>query len=170
MTRALWAGARAAGRLGDLATARAWVDEALARSRAASDVSLLICCLFGKGSILFSAGDDAWRAAAGEAVELARAWKMEILLRWAVLERSWMRLATGQGDPEEMRETVDALGKAGADPLEAEARYALYHALKAAGKDGQAEYDKARQQFARLKMAWHLAKVDQGEPLLGMPA
>ncbi len=166
MARALWAGARAAGRLGDLATARPWIEEALARSRASTDVPTIICCLLSQASILFVAGDDAWQPTADEAVTLAHAWKMEILLRWATLERSWMRLAIGQADIDEMRAAAEAFAKAGAGPLEAEARYALYHALQAAGQDAQAEYDAAREQFERLKMEWHNAKLANRERLL----
>jgi tetratricopeptide (TPR) repeat protein len=163
---ALWAGARAAGRSGDLETARGWAGQAVERSRAAGDPAMLIPVLFGQASVLFLGGDEGWRAAADEAVALATAWKVEILLRWATLERSWMQMVTGQGDVEEMRSTVASFAKAGAGPLEAEARYALHHALKAAGEDAQAEYDQAREAFERLGMQWHLGKVDKREPLL----
>lgn len=162
----LRAGARAAGRLGDLRTAKPWSQETVERSRLASDVSALIPALFGEASILFLAGDDAWRSVADEAVDLAAAWKMEILLCWAMLERSWMRLAVGQADVEEMRGTVEALAKVSVGPLEAEARYALYHGLKMAGEDAQAEHDIAREQFERLKMEWYLGKVEKREPAL----
>jgi hypothetical protein len=127
---------------------------------------MLIPALLSKASILFLAGDDSWGAMADEAVGLAAAWKVDILLRWAMLERSWMWLAAGQADVEEMRGTADALSKAGAGPLEAEARYALCHALRVAGQDAQAEYDKAREEFARLQMEWHAGKVERQEPLL----
>jgi hypothetical protein len=166
VTTALWAGGRAAGRLGDLQTAKPWNQEAVERSRAAGDVPALIPALLSQASILFLASDDAWRAVADEAVGLAAAWQMEILLRWAMLERSWMRLVDGQADVKEMRETAEALSKAGAGPLEAEAHYALYHALKTTGVDGQAEYDKAREQFGRLRMEWHLSQVERRELLL----
>jgi tetratricopeptide (TPR) repeat protein len=163
---ALWTGARAAGRQGDLATARDWLAQALDRSRAAVDPATLIPALFSQASVLFVGGDDGWQASADEAVALATAWKLEVLLCWAMLERSWMQLATGQGDVEEMRSTVESLAKAGTRPLEAEARYAFYHALKVSGADAQTEYDQAREAFERLSMQWHLGKVEKRELLL----
>ncbi len=169
--RGLWPGARAAARVGDLATAKAWIEESIEASRQTDDVAACIAGTFSQSSILFLAGDQAAALrAADQAVALAEVWKMEILLRWAMLERSWVRLPSGQEDLEEMRATVESLAKAGAGPLEAEARYALYHALKAAGQDAREEYEKAREQFLRLKMEWHLAKAEKNEPLLAGPA
>lgn len=166
---ALWAGARSASRAGDLPTAQGWIDQALTISRDVADVEARIAALLSHASILLLAGDDAALPAADAAVTLGNAWKMEILRRWAMLERSWLRLAAGKPDLEEMRATAASLAKSGPAPLEAEAWYALYHALAAAGQDGQIEYDKAREMFTRLKMAWHLAKVEAKAPLLGRP-
>lgn len=163
---ALWAGARSASRAGDLPTARAWIDQALEVSRAGADTTARIAALFSQALILQSAGDAAALATADRAVILADAWKMEIPRRWAMLERSWLRLVAGQPDLDEMRATAESFAKSGTGPLEAEARYALYHALNGAGQDGQIEYAKAREQFTQLKMVWHLAKVEAKEPLL----
>jgi hypothetical protein len=163
---ALWAGARSASRAGDLPAAQAWIEQALDASRSGGDISAQIAARFSQASILLLAGDDTALAIADQAVALADAWKMEILRRWAMLERSWLRLAAGQSDTDETRATVESFARSGAAPLEAEARYALYHALRAAGQDGQAECDKAREQFAALKMSWHLDKADRHEPLL----
>lgn len=164
---ALWAGARAAGRLGDLPTANAWVEEAIQVSRQTDDISNLIAGLFSKGSILLLGGNrEEALAVADQAVELGGTWRHEILWRWAILERAWVRLAAGQVDVDELRATAEAFGKFGAGGLEAEAQYALYHAMKAAGQDAQTVYDKAVEQFARLKMNWHLDKAKAGEPLL----
>lgn len=164
--RRLWAAARSAGRAGDLPTARAWVDQSLEASRSADDVSSLVAALFSQASILSLAGEASAMDIADRAVTLADAWNMEILRRWAMLERSWLRLAAGQPDLDEMRATLDSFTKIGCAPLEAESRYALYHALQAANQDAQADYDKARQQFTTLKMVWHLARLEANDPLL----
>lgn len=163
---ALWAGARAACRQRDLPTAAAWADQAIQLGRKTSDPSVLVPALLSKASVLFLGGQEDWRSAADEAIALARAWKVEILLRWAMLERSWIHLAANRADVEEMRATADSLAKTGAAPLEAEARYALYHALTAAGADAQTEYDQAQAAFTRLRMTWHLDRAEKRERLL----
>lgn len=162
----LWAGARAAAILGDASTAISWVDQALQTSRQPGDRSAEIASLSAKGTILSAAGDTAAALAmADQAVHLATRWRHDILLRWVMLERSWIRLAMGQADVDEARQIAEAFSKFGAGVLEARAGYALYRCLKASGQDAQTDYAKALEQFERLKMDWHLAKARAGEPL-----
>lgn len=164
----LWAGARSASRLGDLVTARTWIDEAIQTAGESADIGSLTASLFSKASILLLPGEAAAAlGAADQAVELGSTWRHEILRRWAMLERCWVRLAAGRVDVDEIRATAEAFGKFGAGALRAEAHYALYHSLKATGQDAQVEYQEATEQFEQLKMDWQLARAKAGEPLVG---
>jgi len=163
---ALWAGARSAARLGNLETARAWAMQARTISRQ-DDLPALTGAYLAEATMAVLTGDPSGAIpAADRAVALANAWNADILRHWAMLERSWIRMAAGQIDLDEMRTTVAAFAKSGAGTLEAEAWYALHHALESTGQPSQAEYNKAQEQFERLKMDWHAAKASSNETLL----
>lgn len=163
----LWAGSRATLMAGDVPTARTWAEQAVDISRQAGDLGAAAQAALSLAFVEARSGDiAAARAAADRAVMLAERWNVEVLRRWVLLGRSWLRLAAGQADLDEMRATAESLAKCGAGTLEAEARYALCHALQAAGQDPTPQREKALEMFEQLKMGWHLAKAKAGEPLL----
>ncbi len=168
-SRAL-AGRRSASRLGDLQTADQWADKALRVSVESGDTASRIQTLMTRASLLLSTGDSkAALRTADRAVLLAKAWQFKMLWRQAILQRCWIKLALGQADPDEARETTEAFAGFATGVLEAEARYALYHCLKACGQDGQTEYQEALQQFERLKMTWHLKTAKANRLVLAEP-
>ncbi len=163
----LWAGARSAARLGETELAGTWAREAAEACKAAGDIIGRVPVLMAAASAAWSAGQqDAALDAADRAAEWAGKVHVKVLRRWALLERAWLHLAIGRTvDPDKLRATVESLAKSEAGPLAAEAEYALYHALIAAGRDGSQEYEHAREQFAALGMQWHLERLEAKELL-----
>lgn len=168
MVTALWAGAVARARLGDIATATEQIQQAKEAAQQADDTAGMVAVFASESLILLLSGrGQESLAAANQAVALGERWNHGLLLRWALLERAWAQLAVGPVDVDEIRAAGEAFGKFGAGPLSAEAHYALYHAMGKEGPDAKAAYDMAMEQFAQLKMGWHLERARTESPLTG---
>jgi tetratricopeptide (TPR) repeat protein len=88
---------------------------------------------------------------------------MEILTRWVIELRGWIKLKPGLPvSPEELLEAYEYSAGHGYHAMAAEMLYAAALALRAAGCEYRKQLDEAVAQFERFGMTWHLSLARRG--------
>jgi tetratricopeptide (TPR) repeat protein len=164
---ALWAGALALCRLGDVQTALDWTAASARIGQEEGNAECVQEARLVHAAALGAAGrlDEGLREieqVAGDVVAL----HMGGLAQLVALHRAWLRLKAGKPTPpEELGEAGESPERTSSSPLAAEMLYARSHALRLAGRDGRPAREAAGALFERFRMTWHLEQARRDELL-----
>lgn len=151
-------------RLGEAETALQWTTDAATLSHQVGNHECVMESRAVHAVALAALGrvDEAVEQIDG-VIKDSQALNMDILTRWVVELRGWIRLNPGLPvSPEELLEAYEYSAAHGYHVMAAEMLYAAACALRAAGRDYHKRLDEAIAQFERFGMTWHLSLARRG--------